>query len=224
MILLAYAENHILTRKSISCYLEHSGPYRVLHEGRDGAALLENIMSSGIQPDVCLTGLQMQPMDGITLVRELKKRWPLLPCIAVAAFGRRQEVAEMIRSGVQACLSPQSPPETLIAAIETVRRQQYYFNELLSEAALRANTRNKQPIQPLSGREIDLLRYSCTELSFADIAHAMGTTVKTVEGMRARLCEKLGIKTRVGLVLAAVRLGYYLPEPDAIALPGTGYF
>ena len=57
----------------------------------------------------------------------------------------------------------------------------------------------------LTDREIEFLKYACTEMSYKEIADKMFVSVRTVEGYRDNLCEKLDLKSRVGLATYAIK-------------------
>ena len=88
----------------------------------------------------------------------------------------------------------------------------YHYSDLVTGHLINTVTKlddeheNTKPLL-LSDRELDFLRYSCTELSYKEIADKMFVSPRTVDGYREALFEKLEIKSRVGLVIYAIKNG-----------------
>ena len=66
---------------------------------------------------------------------------------------------------------------------------------------------NLKNLVPLNERETDFLKYACTELTYKEIAEKMFLSPRTIDGYRDALFEKLNVKTRVGLVMYAIKNG-----------------
>jgi two-component system, NarL family, invasion response regulator UvrY len=208
-ITIAYADDHIAVRKGIKSILEEDYNIRIVIEGHDGQQLLENLILADSRPDLCLIDLHMPGMNGFILLKEIRKRWPKLPAIILSAFAEEYHILEIIRSGANGYLLKSCPPQEIIMAIHNVVSKGYHYNTILNEE----NVEQILTLHPknikLNEREIQLLELVCTELNYAQIAQRLNTSFKTIDGIRARLCEKLNIHSRVGLAITAIRLGYY---------------
>lgn len=212
LITLAYAEDHVAVRKGIISNLEADESIKVIVEGKNGEELLHNILESSVLPDICLIDINMPRMDGFVLLQEIKKRWPKMGCLVFTVFEFESYIIEMVRCGANGYLLKSCDPDELNLAIHSIYENGYYFSETANHIAFNLVQNKKFKNALFADREVELLRYVCTEMSYADIAVQMNTTFKTVDGIRERLCVKLGVNTRIGLAMASIQLGYFTIE------------
>ena len=93
---------------------------------------------------------------------------------------------------------------SLRLAIKRVSRGEVYYPEFVTRLLL--NTVNQQDEEvKLNGRELEFIKLASTELTYKEIADQMSISVRTVDGYRDSLFEKLQVKSRVGLVLYAIK-------------------
>ena len=119
----------------------------------------------------------------------------------------------MIRCGAKGYILKDSEPTELRAAIDDVMTKGFYYSDLVSGKLIHAiNKLNDEDnelksLVHLNDRETDFLKYACTEMTYKEIADKMFVSPRTIDGYRDALFEKLHIKTRVGLVMYAIRAG-----------------
>lgn len=214
VINVAYADDHVMVRKGIIALIEDSTPIKVTAQADNGKQLLEILMQSETLPDACLIDINMPVMNGYELLVELKKRWPEFPCIVISAFAEEHVIIEFIKLGINGYIHKSSGPYEVNEAINAVLKDGYFYNHLFSESIAKNIAEVKQKSSMINEREVEFLKLICSDLSYGDIALKLGTTFKTIDGIRMRLCKKLGISSRIGLVIAAIRLGYYVIEPQ----------
>ena len=214
IINVAYADDHAIVRKGIISLLDDFTHIKFIAEAENGKVLLEKIAALDSLPDVCLIDINMPVMNGYELLIEIKKRWPEMPCLVISAFSEDYIIIEFIKMGVNGYLHKSCGPHELNFALQEVLSNGYFYNHLFNEKIAKnvANVRGKASV--INEREVDFLKLICSDLSYGDIALKLGTTFKTIDGIRMRLCKKLGINSRIGLVIAAIRLGYYVIEPQ----------
>lgn len=211
---VAFAEDHTSVREGIVAVLNNDPAITVTIQAENGKLLLDKLILSDVLPDVCLIDLNMPVMNGFEALKEIRKRWPELPCIVLSAIIEENYIISLLRLGANSFLNKSCATSEIILAIKQVHEYGHFYNDILNERIIDNVVNVRQKMLVLSEREIQLLKYVCTELSYAEIAVAMGTTFKTIDGMRERLCLKLRINTRVGLALAAIRLGYVTLETE----------
>ncbi|MFA6150151.1 MAG: response regulator transcription factor [Chitinophagaceae bacterium] len=214
IIKVAFAEDHTSVREGIVAVLNNDPEITVVIEAENGSILLNNLLTANELPDVCLIDLNMPVMNGFELLKEIRKRWPTLPCIILSAIIEENYIISLLRMGANSFLNKSCATSEIIMAIKQVHDFGHYYNDILSERIIENVVNIKQKLPVINEREIQFLKYVCTEMNYAEIAVAMNTTFKTVDGMRERLCLKLRINTRVGLALAAIRLGYVTFETE----------
>ncbi|HTN16892.1 MAG TPA: response regulator transcription factor [Chitinophagaceae bacterium] len=214
MIKVAFAEDHTSVREGIVAVMNNDPAINVMIEAENGRVLLDKILRSDTLPDVCLIDLNMPVMNGFELLKEIKSRWPGMPCIVLSAIIEENYIISLLRLGANSFLNKSCATSEIILAVKQVHEYGHFYNDILNERIIENVVNVKQKMPVLTEREIQLLKYVCTELNYAEIAAAMNTTFKTVDGIRERLCLKLRINTRVGLALAAIRLGYVTLETE----------
>lgn len=216
-IKVAYAEDHIAVRDAMVSYLEKDESIKVTIVGDNGKELLERLILCDEMPDVCLIDIHMPQMNGIILLKEIRKRWPELPCLVLSGLIDEFYIINMIIAGANGYLLKTCTGKELVNAVKKTNSEGYYYNDFLNERMEKNVVEIKQKSHILNEREIQLLNSICSDSSYADIAKEWGTTYKTVDGIRERLMLKLRINSRVGLVLAAIRFGYYTIQVESFA-------
>jgi DNA-binding NarL/FixJ family response regulator len=158
-------------------------------------------------------------MDGFETVRQLQMAYPKIKCIALSVNDDFVSVFKMINAGVKAYLLKDSQPDRIKEALLRVYQQGVYYDGFVVQKIMDFQTAaaTKNPLEKssvghdFSNREIDFIRYCCSELSYKEIAEKMGVSSRTVDGYRDSVFTKLGIKSRVSVVLYAVDSGIYMP-------------
>lgn len=207
-ITVAYADDHVAVRKGIIACLKEEKTIEVIIEGDNGEDLLNKLVSAENLPDVCLIDINMPKMNGFQLLKEIKKRWPRIGCLILTVFENDSYVIEMIRHGANGYLLKSCNPAEIADAIISIAHNGYYYSETANQKTYNIVKNNKFKEVELNGREIDLLKYACTELSYGDIAAKMEISFKSLDGIRERLFIKLNINSRIGLAMASIQLGY----------------
>lgn len=207
-IKVAYADDHTVVRKGVIRTLNSSGIIKVIIEGENGEELLNKIESAEETPDVCLIDINMPKMDGISLLKEIKKRWPNMGCLVFTAFDMEYYIIEMIRYGANGYLLKSCDAIEICTAIQSIFEKGFYYSEIASNETYELVKSTHFKKNTLNEREIELLKHICTEGSYSDIAIEMNISYKAICGIRDRLCSKLKLSSRISLVLAAIQLGY----------------
>jgi len=119
----------------------------------------------------------------------------------------------MLKNGVKGYILKDSDPAELKMALESVIRKGFYYSEMVTGKLIHTiNTMDvDEPrirhVFALNDRELEFLKLACTECTYKEIAEQMYLSPRTIDGYRDALFEKLNVKTRVGLVLYAIRNG-----------------
>lgn len=126
--------------------------------------------------------------------------------------GDEEMVIKMLRCGAKGYVLKDANPPELCRAIRDVMANGYHLSKLVTGKLL--FNMNKQPSEKtgstkLSARERKFLELCCSDLTYKEIAGRMFVSVRTVDGYRDSLFEKLDQKSRVGLVLYAIKHHYY---------------
>ena len=154
----------------------------------------------------------MPEMDGFATSQWIKQTYPLTKVLALSMYDNENSVIRMFKAGAKGYILKDSEPSELKAALDSIMTKGYYYSELVTGKLIHsinkldedADVRN---LVQLNEREIDFLKYACTEMTYKEIADKMFLSPRTIDGYRDALFEKLNLKTRVGLVMYAIKNG-----------------
>jgi DNA-binding NarL/FixJ family response regulator len=210
MTKVALVDDHSLLRKGLGQLIESLG-YSLCSEADNGKEFIDTLDTNN-PPDVVLLDINMPEMDGYQTTQWLRQNHPLINVIALSMYDNETSIIRMIRYGAKGYILKDSEPAELKAAIDAVLTKGFYYSDLVSGKLLHAiNNMDEEGdlknLAQLNNRELDFLKHTCSELTYKEIAEKMFVSPRTVDGYRDALFEKLGLKTRVGLVMYAIRHG-----------------
>ena len=218
---IALADDHQLVRKGIRLLLESIDGFKVVAEAANGKELVDEISGINRLPDIALIDVNMPVMDGYETVAVLRDKYPDLRLIALSVNNDLHVIREMIRLGANAYLFKDSSPEVFRNVLkEVIDKGCYYDKQVIDSLLLPENMINGHPtkngyrnlVRNLSVRELEFIRFSCSELTYKEIADKMNISQRTVDGYRESVFDKLEVKSRTGLVLFAFNAGIYLAD------------
>jgi len=210
---IAIVDDHILIAKAISGVIDGFNGYHVLYEVEHGKALIEKFKQAKNVPDIVLLDITMPVMDGFETAKWLKENYPDVLILALSMQDDDLSLIKMIKAGAKGYLLKNIHPAELEKALNALVTKGYYYPDWASSkvfSILADDDENKKSKEiAITDRESEFLKYCCTEMTYKEIAEKMFLSARTVEGYRDSLFEKLGLKTRVGLVMYAIRSGKY---------------
>lgn len=208
---IAIADDHVLLRNGLANLLKDLG-YSVLFGADNGVQLIEKLKSHPL-PEVILMDISMPLMDGYAATLWLKNHYPSVKVLVLSMIDDEASVIRMFKNGARGYVLKDCHPEELETAIQSLLQKGFYHSEMISGKLIRAinhldenNSPQKEQVQ-LNEREIEFLRWICSELSYKEIADKMSVSPRTVDGYRDTLQDKLECKGRIGLVLWAIKHG-----------------
>lgn len=205
------ADDHQIFRQGLKLVLGDDKGLNFLGEAENGIALLKLLET--VSPDVILLDLKMPEMDGFEATREIRKRFPEIKVLILTMHDEEHFILHMLEAGANGYLLKNANPEEIQQAIRAVHETNHYFNDLVSKAMLKSIVQKniakpdfKSSIQ-LTEKEITVLRLICHELTSAEIGEKVFLSARTVEGIRAGMMEKIGVRNIAGLVMYAAKNG-----------------
>ncbi len=206
---VAIADDHTLLRKALAKLITSFDNYSVLFEADNGKEI-KNKISQHIIPDVVLLDVNMPEMDGYETATWLSKNHPQIKVLALSMFSDEKTIIKMLRLGAKGYVLKNIDPDELKNALDSVMKKNFYLSDYISGkiiSGLHKDADRPEEFVTLTDRERDFLRLICSEITYKDIAAKMYVSPRTVDEYRNNLFEKLKVKSRVGLVMYAIRNG-----------------
>jgi two-component system invasion response regulator UvrY len=208
-IQVGIVDDHSLLRKALAKLIGSFENYEILFEGDSGKVIKDKV-TQHIVPDIVLLDVNMPEMDGYETVRWLHKNYPQVKVLALSMFSDENTIIRMLRLGAKGYILKNIEPEELKLALDSIMKKDFYLSEYISGkiiSGLHKDLGNPEDPIVLTDKEKEFLRLLCTELAYKDIADKMFISPRTVDNYRKTLFEKLKVRTRVGLVIFAIKNG-----------------
>jgi len=210
-IKVALADDHVLLRNGLAGLINSFDDYTVIFEADNGADFQKKIQK-GNEPELVLMDINMPGMDGFATAEWLRQNYPLTKVLALSMYDNENSIIRMFKAGAKGYILKDSEPAELKAALDSIMQKGYYYSELVTGKLIHSiNTSNQNgngnKTNQLNDRETEFLKLAATELTYKEIAEKMNLSPRTIDGYRDALFEKLELKSRVGLVLYAIKNG-----------------
>jgi two-component system response regulator NreC len=182
----------------------------VVGEAENGNAALS--LTSEIKPDVILMDISMPDMDGIEATKKILQLKTEARVLILSLHEDSELIKEAIRCGARGYILKKALKEDLIRAIHEVMRNEIYLHASLAQKLFKnppgfLGTENKQEVDPLTPREVDVLRFIASGYTNKQTAEHLNISVRTVEYHRSHITQKLNLHSRVELMQYAEKKG-----------------
>ena len=209
MIRVLVVDDHRLVRKGLISLLSSRPEIEITGEAENGQLALA--LSAELRPDVILLDLSMPVMDGLATIPALKKQESTAGILVLTSFSEDERVFAAVRAGALGYVLKDASLEELLDAIRSVSRGQPYLSADVAQKLVRqvhrVNTPSPSPEEPLSDREIEVLKLVATGLANSEIAERLAISERTVGAHISRILDKLGLTNRTQAALYALREG-----------------
>lgn len=208
---IAIADDYKIFREGIKKCIANDENLHVSFETDNGEDLIKSFKTH--QPNVVIMDLKMPIMDGMEATQIIHKSFPHIKVLVVTMYEDDKFIIHLMEIGANGYLLKNSEPDEIRKAIYTVHENGYYFNDLVNKALLKKLVL-KTNIKPsfnenveFTERELEVLKLICEEKTAAEIAKDIFLSPRSVEGIRQRLIDKVGVRNTAGLVMFAVKNG-----------------
>jgi NarL family two-component system response regulator LiaR len=207
-IRLLIADDHTIVRKGLKVLLATEADMEVVGEANNGAEAVA--MAASLKPDVILMDLVMPQMDGIEATRTITASSPCPKVLVLTSFAADDKVFPAVKAGALGYLLKDSSPEQLLEAIRRVHRGEPSLEPSIARKVLQELSnpaQGKPTTDPLTERELDVLRLIAQGLSNKEIAAALFVAEWTVRSHVSNILSKLQLASRTQAALYALRSG-----------------
>ncbi len=202
------ADDHAIVRKGIRALLSTESGIEVLGEAEDGAQAVA--LAAKLRPDVILMDLVMPGVDGIEATRQITGEQTGARILVLTSFAADDKVFPAIKAGALGYLLKDSGPDDLVRAIHQVHRGEPTLEPSIARKVLSELSQPpKKPLSPdpLTDREVEVLRLLAQGKSNRDIAEQLVITEMTVRTHVSNILSKLHLASRTQAALYALREG-----------------
>jgi len=210
-IKLGLVDDHKLFRKGLISLIEIVGAhYEILFEANNGLDLQQKIDKNN-QPDIILMDVNMPGMDGFASVLWLQGHFPAIKVLIVSMVEKEETIVRMLKLGVKGYLCKDVEPKELGEALQAVANKGFYYTDFITGKLVHSlrsdhdDTLKHSGLDLMNDREKEFLQLACSEMTYHEIAEKMFLSPKTIDGYRNSLFEKLNVKSRVALVMYAIK-------------------
>lgn len=199
-------DDHLLFSEALNGLISGFKEYKVLAVLANGKELVNYFSEENKQPDIILMDVKMPIMNGIEATNWLKINQPEIKVLALSMECEEDIILKMLRAGARGYLLKDIHPSVLEHALKEVCETGFYYTENVANTLINsANHNGNQNELVLKGKELEFLKLACTEMTYKQIAETMFLSPKTIENYREALFDKLNVKSRIGLVLYAIK-------------------
>jgi DNA-binding NarL/FixJ family response regulator len=212
-IRLMIVDDQRLMRQGLRTLLELEGGFEIVSEAADGQVALDAYTE--LQPDVVLMDIRMPGMDGVEATRRLLAKWPNARVIILTTFNDDAYVFEALRVGALGYLLKDLSGQELANAVRTVASGGALIHPSVARKVVSEFARLMPPArpineglpEPLTERELDVLRLLAEGLSNREIGNKLSLTEGTVKNYVTNVLQKIGARDRTQAALRGRELG-----------------
>lgn len=212
MTSVALVDDHELLRSGLAGLINSFPEFEVVFEAGNGKEFIEKVDMQH-PPEIVLLDITMPVMDGYETALWIKNKLPDTKVLVLSMLSNDMAIIRMLRNGVKGYILKESKPEIFKQALDSVKNNDFYVNELVRNKLINYVTNeegsadNTSTLLNITEGEAQFLRWLCLDKSYKEIAQEMFVSVRTIDSHRDNLFKKLEINTRVGLVVFAIKHG-----------------
>ncbi|MCF6350045.1 MAG: response regulator transcription factor [Flavobacteriaceae bacterium] len=208
-IKIIIVDDHMLFSEALKSLIEDNEAFKIITQLSNGKELQDYCTTCTEPPDIILMDVQMPIVNGIEATQWLKENHPKIKVLALTMEDDELTILKMIRAGAKGYLLKDIHSSVLHNAIEETFSRGFYYTEQVSNTLVHALKIEANPLEKidLKDKELELLKYVTQELTYKEISKKMFLSPKTIDGYRDKLFTKLNVKSRIGLVIYAIKEG-----------------
>ncbi|MBU0784152.1 MAG: response regulator transcription factor [Gammaproteobacteria bacterium] len=207
MIKVLLADDHALLRGSLKQLLEDTNFVQVVAQAGDYSEIMKAMGTHSV--DLAILDISMPGKNGVDIVKILKDKYPALKILMLSMHPEDQYAVRCLKAGASGYLTKNTAPEKLVDAIQVIAAGRKYITPELAESlASHLTEDSEKPLHAsLSDREFQTIRMIASGKKLSEIADELSLSPKTVSVYRARILEKMRMKTNGELTRYALENG-----------------
>ena len=207
-------DDHPLLREGIAALVNNQPDMVLAAQASTGAEAIQVFRQQ--LPDVTLLDLRLPDMSGIDILIAIRSEFPEARIIMLTTFEGDVEIQRALQAGARGYLLKNAHKDEIVEAIKAVKNGLIYYCDGASAKLTRMIAKNERipfvrrvPRPEFSVKEINVIQYICQEMTNKEIADKLNLSIRTIEGYRDRILEKIGARNSAGIVVYAIRNNIY---------------
>lgn len=197
------ADDHLVVRRGLKQILLEEFPNAEIEDVPDAEEMIKKIMTN--KWDVVVSDMTMPGRSGLDALQQIKQMSPNLPVLILSFHPEEHYALRVLKAGASGYLNKGSATEELVKAVQTVLLGKKYISSSVAEKlASSFSADNKPAHELLSDREFDVMKLLAAGRSVSEIADILSLSVTTISTYRARIMQKMNMKTNSDLTKYAI--------------------
>ncbi len=208
MLRVLIADDHGIVRSGVRMLIDRQADMEVVAEAEDGVDAVSQAIAE--RPDVAVLDVAMPRMTGIQAAREIKAQSPATNVLLLSMHDDERYMYDALQAGASGYVLKRAADADLVDAVRAVADGRPFVSPH-AEGADKWMSAAEGPRDPLTPRELDVVKLIAEAYTNKQIAEILHLSEKTVESHRANVLNKLGMRDRVEIVRYAIRRGLIEP-------------
>ncbi len=205
------ADDHAMIREGVKALINGQPDMEVVGEAGDGREAWHKVKS--LQPDILILDITMPDLNGVQATERIKRDAPKVKVLILTAHEDKGFLQQVLQAGASGYMLKRAASAELIRAIRIVAAGGIYIDSEIASKIVtnyvgRQSAKESVERDDLSEREEEVLRLVAWGHSNKEVAARLNISVKTVEGHKSKIMEKLALKNRVEIVRYALHRGW----------------
>ncbi len=215
-IRILLADDHVVVRQGTRQLLEREPDFEIVGEAGDGEEVVQ--LALKLKPDVVIMDVAMPKLSGIEATKQIKAVLPATTVLVLTGYDYDEYIFSMLEAGAAGYLLKNTSGDELIDAIRAVYAGEPIMHPaVLSKIMKRLKTPATEPVvsqpeQPLSEREMEVLKMAARGMSNKGIGNALSISERTVQVHMRSIFNKLGVGSRSEAIIYGLKRGWFSIE------------
>jgi NarL family two-component system response regulator LiaR len=215
-IRILLAEDHVVVRQGTRQLLEREQDFEIVGEAGDGEEAVR--LASQLKPDVVIMDVAMPKLSGIEATKQIKAILPATIVLVLTGYDYDEYIFSMLEAGAAGYLLKNVSGDELISAVRAVNAGEPMIHPTVLRKLMTrfktpaAKPTSARPSQPLSEREMEVLKVAAKGMSNKDIGDKLFISERTVQAHMRSIFNKLGVGSRSEAILHGLKRGWFAIE------------